>query len=73
MRLYKSGKLEGLFPGRAGANGDAAALALRDSLLEVVRTETKGKTTIEWVRLTPQGVEFLHEHQSPIRALNELR
>ena len=46
--------------------GDAAAQALRDGLLEVTRTETKGKTTIEWVRLTPRGVDFLHEHESPV-------
>src|SRR5579872_1555608 len=73
VRLYKSGKLDGLFPGRAGVNGDAAALALRDGLLEIVRTETKGKAVIEWVRLTPQGVAFLHDHQSPVKALHELR
>ena len=63
----------GLFPGRTGAAGDAAAQALRDGLLEVVRTETKGKTTIEWVRLTPRGVDFLHDHESPAAALHELR
>ncbi len=73
QRLYKSGKLEGLFPGRAGAGGAAAALALRDDLLQLVRTEIKGRTTIEWVRLTPRGVDFLHDHQSPTAALNELR
>ena len=73
VRLYKSGKLDGLFPGRAGVNGDAAALALRDGLLETVRTETKGKAVIEWVRLTPHGVAFLHDHQSPVKALHELR
>jgi hypothetical protein len=73
QRLYKSGKLAGLFPGRAGINGEAAARALREGLLEVVRTETKGKTIIEWVRLSPHGVEFLHNHESPIRALEELR
>jgi hypothetical protein len=73
QRLFKSGKLAGLFAGRAGANGDAAALAVRDSLLEVVRSETRGKTTIEWVRLTPRGVNFLHDHDSPLRALEELR
>jgi hypothetical protein len=73
LRLYKSGKLEGLFPGRTGVAGEAAAQALRDGLLEVVRTEVRGKTTIEWVRLTPRGVDFLHDHQSPAAALNELR
>jgi hypothetical protein len=73
QRLYKSGKLEGLFPGRTGPAGDAAARALRDGLLETARIELRGKTTIEWVRLTPRGVDFLHEHQSPAAALHELR
>lgn len=73
QRLYKSGKLEGLFSGRTGAAGDAAAQALRDRLLEVIRTDVKGKTSIEWVRLTPAGVDFLHDHQSPAAALNQLR
>jgi hypothetical protein len=72
-RLYKSGKLDGLFPGRAGVNGDAAATALRDGLFEIARTESKGKTKSEWVRLTPRGVNFLHEHESPVYALHELR
>lgn len=72
-RLHRSGKLDGLFPGRGGTVGEAAAQALRDGLLEVVRTETKGKTVCEWVRLTPRGVDFLHEHKSPVRALQELR
>ena len=57
----------------AGANADAAARALRDGLLEVIRTETKGKTTTEWVRVTPRGIEFVHQHESPIQALRDLR
>src|SRR5439155_6928511 len=73
QRLFKSGKLTGLFPGRTGANAEAATHALRDGLLEIVRTETKGKTVIEWVRLTPRGVRFLHDHESPIMVLRELR
>jgi DNA-binding PadR family transcriptional regulator len=73
QRLYRSGKLTGLFPGRTGVNGEAAARALREGLLEATRTETRGKTAIEWVRLTPRGVEFLHEHESPVRALADLR
>src|SRR6516164_6948424 len=40
-RLYKSGKLAGLFPGRTGAHIEAARQALRDGFLEVVRSETK--------------------------------
>jgi hypothetical protein len=72
-RLYKSGKLAGLFPGKSGHSGVAAARALREELLEVARTETKGKTTIDWVRLTPAGVDFVHEQESPVHALHELR
>jgi DNA-binding PadR family transcriptional regulator len=73
QRLYKSGKLSGLFPSRNGVHGAAADQALRDGLLEIIRTETKGKTVIDWVRLTPRGVEFLHERESPLCALQELR
>jgi hypothetical protein len=73
QRLHKSGKLAGLFAGRNGPHGAAAAQALREGLLEVVRSETKGKTIIEWVRLTPRGVDFLHERESPLHALQELR
>jgi hypothetical protein len=73
QRLFKSGKLEGLFSGRTGINAEAAARALRDGLLEVVRTETRGKSTFDWVRLTPRGVEFLAESESPVCALEDLR
>jgi hypothetical protein len=72
-RLYKSGKIDGLFPGRGGVGGEAAAKALADGLLELVRTEAKGKTLVEWARLTPRGVEFLNECESPARALHGLR
>jgi hypothetical protein len=72
-RLYKSGKLAGLFPGRTGAHIEAAAQALRDGFLEVVRTETKGKTAVEWVKLTQKGVDFVLSHESPARAMDELR
>src|SRR5262245_43999985 len=72
-RLYRSGKLDGLFPGRTGASAGAAARALAEGLLEVSRVEEKGKTRIDWVCITPRGVDFLHEHDSPLRALRELR
>ena len=65
QRLYRSGKLAGLFGSRVGPSGEAAARALREGLLEVVRTETKGKTVLDWVRLTPAGVEFIHDNESP--------
>jgi hypothetical protein len=73
QRLYRSGKLSGLFPSRHGVHATAAAQALSEGLLEIVRTETKGKTLLEWVRLTPRGVEFLHQRESPLFALQELR
>src|SRR5712692_3483810 len=72
-RLFRAGKWTGLFPGRVGVSAEAAAKALRDGLLEITRTEAKGKTVIEWAKLTPRGVEFLHQHESPVRALHELR
>jgi hypothetical protein len=72
-RLYRGGKLAGLFASRHGPAGDAAATAIREGLFEVVRTETKGKFTTEWVRLTPKGVDYLHDHESPLAVLRELR
>lgn len=73
QRLFKSGKLAGLLPGRGGVHAEAAARALRDGLLEITRTETKGKTTVEWVKLTPRGIDFLHDTESPVKVLRELR
>jgi hypothetical protein len=73
QRLYKSGKLPGLFSTRGGPSAQAADLAVRDGLLEVVRTETKGKVVTEWVRLTPRGVDYLHSRESPTAVLQELR
>lgn len=72
-RLYKSGKLDGLFPAKTGIAGDAASAALRHGYLEMVRLEEKGKIRIEWVRLTPQGVEFIHRHDSPRVVLGEMK
>jgi hypothetical protein len=72
QRLYRSGKFPGIFPGRTGLNAEAAAQALRDGLIEV-RSETKGKTVTEFARLTNKAVDFIHEHESPARAMDELR
>jgi hypothetical protein len=72
-RLYRSGKLAGLFPSKAGLVGEAAALAIREGLLEYARTETRGRFEIEWVRLTAKGVEYLYEHDSPRAVLGEMR
>lgn len=72
QRLFRSGKLPGLFAGKAGLNAEAAAQAVRDGLLEITRTETKGKTATEWAKVTPRGVEFVQAHESPIQALRDL-
>jgi hypothetical protein len=73
QRLYRSGKLPGLFSTRTGANAAAADRAIAEGLLEIVRTEDKGKLTVEWVRLTPTGVSFLHAHEAPRAVLEELQ
>lgn len=71
-RLFRSGKLAGLFPSRVGTSAEAALRALSEGLLETVRTEVKGRAVIEWARATPRGVTFLHDHESPNGALREL-
>jgi hypothetical protein len=72
-RLYRSGKLDGLFAAKTGPVGEAAALAIREGLLEYSRTETRGRFEFEWVRLTAKGVEYLYEHDSPKAVLDEMR
>lgn len=72
-RLFRSGKFVGLFPSRAGLGAEASLLALREGLLETVRTETRGKVITEWVRATPKAVQFIHEHDSPKSVLRELK
>jgi hypothetical protein len=72
-RLYRAGKLDGLLGGRGGAHADAAARAFADDLLRRTRVEVKGKTEIDWVEVTPKGVEFLHQRESPAQALHEFR
>lgn len=72
-RLYRSGKLDGLFGSKSGTAGEAAALAIREGLLEYARTETRGRFEFDWVRLTAKGVEYLYEHDSPRAVLGEMR
>jgi hypothetical protein len=71
-RLYRSGKVAGLFASRTGPPAEVAAQALADGLLEVVRSETKGKTVTDWVKLTAKGEAFLVENESPLKALEDL-
>ena len=73
LRLYRSGKIAGFLPAKTSAYAAAAAEAIREGLIEVVRSETRGKTTTEWVRATPKGVDYVVQHDSPARALDELR
>lgn len=72
-RLFRAGKLAGLFPSRAGTSSAAALVAISDGLLETVRTETRGKIVTEWVRGTPKAVGFVHDHDSPKSVLREMR
>ena len=72
-RLFRAGKLPGLFPARAGTGAEAALQALHDGLLETIRTELKGKLVTEWVRATPKAVGFVHEHDSTRSILRELK
>jgi hypothetical protein len=73
VRLYRAGKLTGLFGGRTGLNAELARAAQDQGLIELLRTDTKGKSPVEWVRVTPKGVDFVLRAESPIRALEELR
>jgi DNA-binding PadR family transcriptional regulator len=72
-RLYRGGKTDGLFHGKTGLPGEAAELALREGFIEYARTESKGRFEVEWVRLTPKGVEYLYQHDSPRAILGEMR
>jgi len=72
LRLYRRGKLPGLFVHRTRSNAEIANQAVKDGLLEVTRVEASGKATVEWVRITPKGLDYLLESESPVRALLEL-
>jgi hypothetical protein len=71
QRLFRSGKLPGLFAQRVGPAATAAALALRHGLLQITRRETRGKIITEWVRATPAAVSFVHQHDSPQAILQQ--
>ncbi len=72
-RLFRAGKLPGLFPTRVGPAAEASLWAIKDGLLETTRTEVKGKVVTEWVRATPKAVGFVHDHDSPKSVLRELK
>lgn len=72
-RLFRAGKLAGLFPSRAGASAEAAKEAVTAGLLETVRTEQKGKLVTEWVAVTGLGRVYVHDRDSPKRVIAELK
>ena len=72
-RLFGAGKVPGLFPSKSGVAGQLAALAMQNGWIETVRTEPRGRTVVEWVRVTPRGVAYIAEHDSPQAVLRELR
>lgn len=72
-RLFASGKLPGLFRSRFGPPAEAALFAIKEGLFETSRTEAKGRLIVEWVRATPKGVGFVHDHDSPKAVLNDLK
>ncbi|MCS7020276.1 MAG: hypothetical protein NZ703_07350 [Gemmataceae bacterium] len=70
-RLFRAGKLPGLFPQRVGPAAVAATYALQHGLLQITRRETRGKVVNEWVQSTPAAVRFVHDHDSPQAILRE--
>lgn len=70
--VHASGKSDGLFPRRTAESQAVMDQCLRDGLLELERTESKGKTLLEWVRLTPRGWQFLQQATSPREIIQEL-
>lgn len=62
---------DAIFPATA-AGKEAARLCKDQNLITVVRTEGRGKSSVEYCRITPQGMEFLTAQQSPRQALENL-
>lgn len=73
VRLYRRGKLPGLFAQRTRFNAEIANEAVKEGMLEVTRVEPVGKTTVEWVRVTQKGLDYLLQSESPARVLEGLR
>ena len=71
-RLYKSGKLDGLFPSRSGRLATPPPSAAR-GISRTVRNEVKGKISIEWVRLDGQGSRIHLSARFPAKLLEEMR
>lgn len=70
MPLVRSGKQPGIFPGKTGSTADAAQKALADGLLQAVGRDPRGKSDL--VEITPRGIQFLYQHESPRKVLVEV-
>ena len=70
--LVRAPKQPGLFASRTGTAGEAVHWAVRDGLLTITRTESKGKAETEWAKITPRGVQYLAQHESPREVLLQL-
>jgi len=69
--LFKVSKQEGLFASKTGLAAEVAQNALDRQFIELVRSEGEGKKLCQWVKITAKGIRFLHERESPVRALDE--
>ncbi|MGL4421816.1 MAG: hypothetical protein ACRCZF_14200 [Gemmataceae bacterium] len=72
-RLFRAGKVPGLFPSRTGLSAEAAQQALREGYLQRLRLEPLARAAMDTVAITPAGVAFLHQHESPQGILHELQ
>ncbi|MGF1582626.1 MAG: hypothetical protein ACFCD0_25155 [Gemmataceae bacterium] len=73
QRLFKSGKLKGLFEGRGRLVQECAQKAIDEGFLEVVHEESHGTVAMSWVRPTPKAAAFVHNQESAVDSLEELR
>jgi hypothetical protein len=62
--LFSTRSIPGLFPNSA-AGKSAAAAALQAGWLSKIRTQTKGRTAIDFVAITPAGQQHLLEQSDP--------
>jgi hypothetical protein len=70
MPLYASKSEPGLFPPTTAAKS-AAKRCLDDGLLQVLRSETKGKQAREVCGITDAGLQFLIDRVSPKQVLDD--
>src|SRR5262249_38414015 len=72
LSLHSTRSQPGLFPASALGKA-AAAAAMQSDWLQSVRIETKGKTTINYVKLTEAGSQYLLEQTDPKPLLDQVQ